>query len=88
MRTTTAGDAWSPVDVSGVKLRLDVYDRLAAKHGAHTVSEQAALHGVHRSYMYRLRAGDRGVGLDLAMQMAADLGTTVEDLFERTVRVA
>lgn len=66
-----------------VRLRVSVHDALAARRGAHNITAQAALHGIHRSTMFRLRSGDRMASLDLAMRMAADLGVPVEVLFER-----
>lgn len=65
------------------RLRLEVYDALAAKKGATTVKEQADLHDMHRGHLYRIRSGERQVSLSLAMRMATDLETTVEALFER-----
>lgn len=63
---------------------MSVHDALAAKKGALNVREQAALHGIHRSTMFRLRSGERVASLELAMKMAADLDVPVEVLFERT----
>ncbi|HEU4544525.1 MAG TPA: hypothetical protein VFR23_25585, partial [Jiangellaceae bacterium] len=67
---------------------VHVYDALAAAKGVKKVVQQAALHGVHRSAMFRLRSGERSASLDLAMRMAEDLGTTVEVLFERVEKRA
>ncbi|HEY8452718.1 MAG: hypothetical protein FWJ87_01030 [Micromonosporaceae bacterium] len=63
---------------------MSVHDALAARKGALNVREQAALHGIHRSTMFRLRSGERVASLELAMKMAADLDVPVEVLFERT----
>jgi DNA-binding XRE family transcriptional regulator len=63
---------------------VSVHDALAARKGALNVREQAALHGIHRSTMFRLRSGERVASLELAMKMAADLDVPVEVLFERT----
>lgn len=69
-----------------VRLRLEIHDSLAARKGAHNVAAQAALHGIHRSTMFRIRSGERMASLELAMRMAAQLGVPVEVLFERTQR--
>lgn len=66
-----------------IRLRVEVYDALAAAKGYRKVEHQAAWHGVHRSTLFRLRAGEGVPSLDLAMRMATDLGTSVEALFER-----
>ncbi len=79
---TPTDDAKSPTSYDGVRLRLDVYDRLAHRRGATTPTEQAELHGISRGHMYRLRTGAKTPRLDLAMRIASDLGTTVEKLFE------
>lgn len=65
------------------RLRLEVYDALAAKKGVRSVAALAVLHGIHRATLFRIRSGERMPRLELAMRMAADLGTTVEALFER-----
>lgn len=82
MEATPTEDAQSP-RCDGVRLRLRLYDKLAANRGATTPTEQAAFHGISRAHMYRIRNGDRGLSLELAMKMAADLNVAVEDLFER-----
>jgi len=81
---TTSGDATTIKNDVPVRLRVSVHDALAAKKGALNVREQAALHGIHRSTMFRLRSGERVASLELAMKMAADLDVPVEVLFERT----
>lgn len=83
MLVTQKGDVPTSKDDADVRLRLEVYVALAAKKGAETVVSQAALHGVHRATLFRIRSGERSPSLELAMKMAADLGTTVEALFER-----
>lgn len=80
---TTTGDVLSPRSDAPIRLRVQVYDALAASKGAKTVVAQAALHGMHRSHMFSLRSGDSQPSLSLAMRMADDLGVRVEDLFER-----
>lgn len=72
-----------PKSDAPVRLRVHVYNALAAEKGAKTVVAQAALHGVHRSVIFRLKSGAGGAQLGLAMRMAADLDTSVEVLFER-----
>lgn len=75
----------STIDGAGVRLRVAIYDALAASKGARTVVAQAALHKIHRSTLFRLRSGERAPTLELAMQMASDLGVAVEVIFERVV---
>lgn len=65
-----------------VRLRVGVYDALAAAKGYRTVESQAAWHGLARSSMFRLRGGDTP-RLDTAMRIAADLGVAVEVIWER-----
>lgn len=83
MSATLKSDGAAPKDDTGPRLRLEVYDALAAKKGAGTVVAQAALHGIGRQHMSEIRAGKKRPSLNLAIRMAADLGTTVEALFER-----
>lgn len=80
---TTSGDATTIKNDAPVRLRVSVHDALTARKGALNVREQAALHGIHRSTMFRLRSGERVASLELAMKMAADLDVPVEVLFER-----
>lgn len=68
---------------NGVRLRVEVYDALAEKKGLTSVTAQAERHGIGRTHMSQLRSGRKTAGLELAMQMAADLGTSVEALFGR-----
>jgi DNA-binding XRE family transcriptional regulator len=68
-------------DVS-VRLRVAVYDKLAAKNGVTSVVAAAKLHGIYRTSMFDYRSGRKAPHLALAMKMAADLGTTVEKIFE------
>lgn len=70
-----------------VRLRIEVYDALAKSKGAESVTAQARMHGLDRSHMHALKNGESLPKVDTALRMAADLGTTVEALFER-VRVA
>lgn len=86
----TAGEILAEVDANsgdesepGTRLRVEVYDALAASRSLETVPQQAERHGISRAHMYRIRAGHRVAGLGLAMKIAEDLGTTVETLFER-----
>lgn len=83
MQATQKSDGTSIRDDADVRLRIEVYDALAAARGATTVVAQAKLHGVHRATLFRIRSGERLPSLELAMRMAADLGTTVEALFEQ-----
>lgn len=81
MTAKPKGDAAAAKPDAPVRLRVEVYDALAKKRDATRVTDQARLHGISRAHMYRLRNGDQGVRLNLALRMAADLGTTVEKLF-------
>lgn len=82
MTVTPKSDTQSFRDDFDAKLRLEVYDALSATRGARTVAAQAEMHGIHRATLFRIRSGERTPSLELAMKMAADLGTTVEALFE------
>lgn len=75
-------DAESPKS-DGIRLRVEVYDALAAQKGLTKITDQAKRHGIGRTHMSLLRSGRKTAGLELAMRMAADLGTTVEALFGR-----
>lgn len=65
-----------------MRLRIDVYDRLAARKGAKTVVAAAGLHGMGRTQLFDYRSGRKTPNLTTAMQMADDLGTTVDKIFE------
>jgi DNA-binding XRE family transcriptional regulator len=82
MTATQKSDAPALRDDFDARLRLEVYDALAATKGAPTVVAQARLHGIHRATLFRIRSGERAPSLELALKMAADLSTTVEALFE------
>lgn len=75
---TTAGG-----DSRILRLRRDVYDRLAAAKGCNTADQQAQLHGLHRSTLFRWRRGDSGPLLATAVRIARDLDASVEELFEQ-----
>jgi hypothetical protein len=79
---TDLQDAPTQASVAKVRLRVDVYDALAAAKGKRTVAAQAVWHEVGRSTLFRLRAGEMP-SMDTAMRMAADLGVAVEVIFER-----
>lgn len=83
MEATPKEDAATHEGDATVRLRLEVYDALVETKGASTVVAQAALHGVGRQHMFDIRAGRKLPSIKLAMRMAADLGTSVEALFER-----
>lgn len=83
MQQTPKHDAPMPTGDAEVRLRVEVYDALAAGKGLKTVVAQAARHGVGRQHMFDIRSGKRRPSVGLAMKMAADLETTVEALFER-----
>jgi hypothetical protein len=89
MPPTRKRDSKSPVrdssageDVVIARLRVEEHKRLAAKKGASTVVAAAELHGLRRTQLFDYRAGRKAPRLEVAMRMAADLGTTVEKLFE------
>ncbi len=73
----TATDANAPV-----RLRVEIFDALAAAKGARTEMERAWLIGTHLTTLYRLRHAQHVPRLDLAMRMAARLGVAVDDIFE------
>lgn len=83
MQATPKGDAPTITPDAPVRLRVEVYDALASQKGLTTVTSQAERHGIGRQHMSEIRSGNKGVGLALAMRMAADLGTSVEALFGR-----
>jgi DNA-binding XRE family transcriptional regulator len=62
-------------------LRVPLHEALAKKKGAPSVAAAARLHGIGRQAMFDYRAGRAAPRLELAMQMAKDLDTTVEKLF-------
>ena len=78
-----SGDNTQPRPDMPVRLRVDVYDKLAAAKGYSTVTAQAELHDLNRTTMHALRAGENVPRLDTAMRMAADLGVAVEVIWER-----
>lgn len=82
MEATQKRDASAARNGARVRLRMEVYDALAAKRDVTTPVDQAELHGISRSQMYRIRSGEWQPSLPLAMRMAGDLGTTVDALFE------
>lgn len=63
--------------------RLDValFDQLTSAKKAQTIDEKAALVGMHRSTLFRLRNGELDLALSRAMSMAETLGVSVEKLF-------
>ena len=82
MEATGKSNAESP-KANDIRLRVEVYDALAARKGLTSVTGQAKKHGIGRTHMSLIRAGRKGVSLPLAMRMANDLDTTVEALFGR-----
>lgn len=85
MAPTISVDAPTTRADTSVRLRVEVYDVLAAAKGYGTVEAQATWHGMSRAQLFNLRAGRNVPLLTTAMRMAGDLGTTVEALFERRV---
>jgi transcriptional regulator with XRE-family HTH domain len=82
MEATLNSDAPSQQDDVVARLRVDEYDRLAAAKGVTTVVAAAELHSLNRSLLFDYRSGRKSPHLSTAMKMAADLGVTVEALFE------
>ncbi len=64
-------------------MRLDVFDRHAAKLGATTDAARAELIGVDRITMWRYRTGRLTPSLDRAMKIADVLGCDLRDLFPK-----
>ena len=85
MQATRNSDASTPPSDAKIRLRLEVYDALAAQRHAKSVAAQARLHGIGRQHMSDIRAGRHLPSLPLAMRMASDVGTTVNALFEKAV---
>lgn len=83
MRATPKDDTQPLSSDVKVRLRLEVYDALVAQRGVKTVVGQAKLHGIGRQHMFDIRAGRSLPSLPLAMRMAADMGTSVDALFEQ-----
>lgn len=82
MKATSTEDVETVSTDPTVRLRVEIYDALAASKGHRGVEAQAAWHELARSAMYRLRGG--GVPrLDTTMRMAADCGVAVEVIWER-----
>ncbi len=82
MEATQKSDGTSPRGDVIARLRVDAYDRLAAKKGANSVVAAAGLHNMPRTVLFEYRAGRRTPRLDVAMRMANDLGVRVEEIFE------
>lgn len=86
MGATQNSDVLPAQSDAKVRLRLEVYEALAAVRGLKTVVAQAKLHGIGRQHMFGIRSGKRLPSLPLAMRMATDMGTSVEALFEQVDR--
>jgi len=82
MEATLKNDAALPEGDRVARLRVDEYDVLLARKGIRTVVAAAELHGIHRATLFDYRSGAASPNLTTAMRMAADLDTTVEELFE------
>jgi DNA-binding XRE family transcriptional regulator len=65
-----------------------LFDRITSAKGAKTIDEKAALVGVHRSTIFRLKADEIEPSLALASSMTEALGTKIDRLFPLTERVA
>lgn len=82
MEATQKSDATSSKGDAVARLRVDRYDTHAAAKGARSVTAAAGLHNMPRTMLCEYRAGRRTPRLDIAMRMAADLGVSVEEIFE------
>lgn len=83
MAETTSVDTSATRGDAQVRLRVDVYDALAASKGYTSVESQATWHGLNRATLFDLRGGKTQPRLETAMRMAADLGVAVEVIWER-----
>lgn len=83
MTATSTGDAPANAVDAPVRLRVQVYDTLAAAKGYRTVEAQARWHGLNRATLFDLRAGKTQPMAATAMGIAADLGVPVEVIWER-----
>lgn len=81
MEVTLNSDAPSQRGDTIARLRVDAYDKLAARKNVTTVVAAAELHGLNRSQLFDYRAGRKSPNLSTAMRMAADLDAKVEDIF-------
>jgi DNA-binding XRE family transcriptional regulator len=82
MEATLKHDGATPEGDVIARLRVDVHDRLIADKGIGTVVAAAELHGINRTQLFDYRSGRKSPHLTIAMRMAADLGVSVEELFE------
>jgi len=82
MTATQKSDA--STDGTDVRLRVAVFDALMTARGFGSVVAQAEALDVHRSTLFRMRAGETAPNLELAMRMASLAGTAIEVIFERT----
>lgn len=80
MPTTQKRNAPATDGSVGRRLDVELFDRLTAARGITTVEAQAEAAGVHRSTMFRWRAGDTSMGVLDALKLAELAGTTVEQL--------
>lgn len=69
---------------SPIRLRTDVFDRLAAERGAVNKADMARLVGIDRTTLWRIRERKVTPTSETALQIAQRLGVAVEDLFEVT----
>jgi DNA-binding XRE family transcriptional regulator len=82
MEATLKHDGAAPEGDAIARLRVDVYDIRLERLGIRTVAAAAELHGINRTQLFDYRSGRKAPHLTIAMKMAADLGTTVDVLFE------
>jgi DNA-binding XRE family transcriptional regulator len=82
MSATTRRDS-ATVDPGRLRLNVDLFDRLAARHGATTQQERANLIGVDRATFIRWRQGYTAPSLDTALRIAEQLGARIDKLWQR-----
>lgn len=68
---------------SPVRLRGDIFDQLTSLKGATTDPERARLVGIDKATLSRWRTRRFTPSLEHALRVAEELGTTVDELFER-----
>jgi DNA-binding XRE family transcriptional regulator len=82
--TERGGEATQATTEPGkLRLNVDLFDRLAAKHGARTQQDRANLVRVDRATFIRWRQGYTAPSLDVAMRIADQLGTRIDKLWQR-----
>lgn len=80
MRPTLSGDAPSPA-TDTPKLRVDKIDALMKAKGVKSVAAQARRFAINRQHWFDLRAGRSVPSLPTALRIAAEVGTSVEEIW-------